>query len=73
MLIFVLILICISWTAFCLFLNQPIAEGSDLLQKLSLDSQPKKDDAVEATKKVNNFTTEFLVTCHKSRIDLCNC
>jgi len=29
----------------------PADQASDLLQKLSLDSQPKKDDAVEATKK----------------------
>jgi hypothetical protein len=28
-------------------------KASDLLQKLSLDSQPKKDDAVEATKKAS--------------------
>jgi hypothetical protein len=48
-------------------------QASDLLQKLSLDSQPKKDDVVEATtKKVNNFTIEFLVT-NKSHIDVCIC
>lgn len=37
------------------------SEAADLLQKLSLDSQAKTHDAVEATKKVENFPFLFLL------------